>query len=78
MEARLGEQSEVVQKWFLKYTPSRARRSMCGVWRWGLPWKLRASQRWSSVRMMTTFGRSGDVAVRAVFEVESAGDRQPG
>lgn len=56
MDARLGEHREVVQKWFLKRIPSLARRSILGVERWGLPVQLRASQRWSSVRMKTTLG----------------------
>lgn len=58
MEAREGEQREVVQKWFLKRTPSCARRSMWGVLRWGWPMQERASARWSSVRMKTTLGRA--------------------
>ena len=36
-DARLGEQSDVVQKAFLKFTPSFAMRSMCGVLTAGCP-----------------------------------------
>jgi hypothetical protein len=55
MEARLGEQSEVVTRAFLKWTPLRARASRCGVSAIGCPRKLIASERWSSVRMRMTF-----------------------
>src|SRR4051812_45311734 len=57
MLARLGEQSDVVQNAFLKYTPSLPMRSMFGVLRYLLPAIPSASQRWSSVRMKRMFGR---------------------
>src|SRR5689334_12673444 len=57
MLARLGEHNEVVQKAFLKCTPSLARRSRFGVLRCGWPAQLMQSARMSSVRMTTTLGR---------------------
>ena len=36
IDARLGEQSDVVQKWLLEQRPSAASRSMFGVFRCGI------------------------------------------
>jgi len=61
IDARLGEQREVVQNVFLKWTPSRASRSMLRVFSCGWPAQPRQSQRRSSQRMNKTFGRSAAV-----------------
>lgn len=56
MEARLGEQSEVVQNMFSNRTPSLEIRSIWGVFNAGCPAQLMAFQRISSQRMKSTFG----------------------
>src|SRR4051812_35094288 len=58
-QARLGEQSGVVAKAFLKIAPSLARRSMCGVFTKGWPRQPSSSKRRSSMRMKTMLGRGG-------------------
>jgi hypothetical protein len=58
MEARLGEQSEVVQKAFVNRIPSPARESIFGVFRCGCPAHPIAFQRRSSHKMKSTLGRS--------------------
>ena len=55
--ARLGEHSGVVANAFRNRVPSRASRSTAGVWTNGWPAKPKSSQRASSTRMTTTFGR---------------------
>ncbi len=67
-QARLGEQSDVVTKALVKRAPSLAIRSMFGVFRKGCPAQLIASYRWSSVRMNTKFGRSGEAKALAMFK----------
>ena len=57
--ARLGEQSGVVAKALRNSAPSRAMRSMFGVLTNGCPMQPRSSQRRSSIRMNTMFGRGG-------------------
>ena len=71
IDARLGEQSDVVQKGFRKYTPSRARRSMFGVEIVDLGLMLTESQRWSSVRMNSTFGRRGSSCTSAAPRISA-------
>src|SRR5438093_561277 len=66
MDARLGEQSDVVQNMFLKRTPSAARRSMFGVFKCGCPAQPSASQRISSQRMKRTFGLSAALSALPV------------
>ena len=56
IEARLGEQSDVVQNAFLKWTPCLASRSRFGVLRCLCPAQLMQSQRMSSVMTTITFG----------------------
>src|SRR6185503_2585911 len=58
MDARLGEQSDVVQNALANRAPSRASRSRLGVFRNVFPAQPIASHRWSSVKMTTTFGRA--------------------
>src|SRR4051812_38126108 len=55
--ARLGAQRALVTNMFLNRAPSRAIRSVFGVWRNGWPSQERKSYRWSSVIMTTRFGR---------------------
>src|SRR5512134_2986998 len=57
MEARLGEQIGVVWKARSKIAPSRAMRSMCGVFMYGWPPAPNSSKRRSSIRMMRKLGR---------------------
>src|SRR3990172_7212737 len=59
MLARLGEQSGVVAKAFRNRAPSRARRSMFGVFTKGCPAAPMSSKRRSSTTIRTMFGRSG-------------------
>ena len=56
MEARLGEQSEVVQNMFSNRTPSFEIRSIWGVFNTGWPAQLMAFHRMSSQRIKSTFG----------------------
>src|SRR5690348_8609115 len=57
--ARLGEQSGVVANALRKTAPSLARRSMLGVFTNGWPVQPSSSNRRSSIRMKTMFGRGG-------------------
>ena len=73
--ARLGEQSGVVTKKLRKRTPSRARRSRCGVRANGWPVAPSESQRWSSVMTKTMFGRRACAAAGRVG-AQTAATRQ--
>src|SRR5262245_56027130 len=59
IEARFGEQIGVVWKARSNSAPSRARRSMCGVFMYGWPPAPNSSKRRSSIRMTRKFGLLG-------------------
>src|SRR5512146_297150 len=56
IEARLGEQSGVVWNALSNWAPSRARRSMCGVFMYGCPEAPVSSKRRSSTRITIRLG----------------------
>src|SRR5215475_1685439 len=68
---RLGEQSGIETKKFLKSAPSLAIRSMFGVFANGCPMQPNASQRKSSIRMKIMFGRAAELAAKEEAEKRS-------